>query len=87
MSPWDWSFAAALVTTGVAVLLPWMLSVHGRLAVALTKLDELEKRVRQITEHLEGLSVQEYRRQLEWSRLENRLQGLEARITDGDLAQ
>ncbi|MBC7351806.1 MAG: hypothetical protein H5U08_05555 [Thermogutta sp.] len=77
MSPLDWGFATALVTTGVAVLLPWMLMVHGRLAVVVSKLQDLEKRMSALTERLDNLWDLERQRQRDAARWQARLRTLE----------
>ncbi|ASV73126.1 hypothetical protein THTE_0524 [Thermogutta terrifontis] len=82
MSPLDWGFATALVTTGVAVLLPWMLMVHARLAVAVSKLQDLEKRMTALSERLDALCDLEHERQLDSARWEGRLRTLEEQLGD-----
>ncbi|GIX01429.1 MAG: hypothetical protein KatS3mg112_0366 [Thermogutta sp.] len=82
MSPLDWGFATALVTTGVAVLLPWMLMVHGRLAVVISKLQDLEKRMSALTERLDTLCDLERQRQRDSARWQTRLRTLEEPLGD-----
>lgn len=82
MSPLDWGFATALVTTGVAVLLPWMLMVHGRLAVVVSKLQDLEKRMSALTERLDNLCDLERQRQRDSVRWQTRLRTLEEPLED-----
>ncbi|MGB9689906.1 hypothetical protein [Thermogutta sp.] len=80
MSPIDWGFATALVTTGVAVLLPWMLMVHGRIAVVISKLQDLEKRMTALTERLDALCELEHQRKLDSARWQARLRTLEEQL-------
>lgn len=85
MTSFDWSVAVGVLTTALAVILPWMLMVHARLAVAVSKLSDLDKRVGGLAERLEALCELEHQRQLECTRCQARLQTLEDHMAEADL--
>lgn len=85
MTPIDWGVVGAFLSTGVLIILPWMLKVHARLAVALTKLESLETQLSAMDAKLDDLIQAEHRRATCESLWEARLQTLEAHFGESEL--
>jgi len=85
MTPIDWGVLGALLSTGLVIVLPWMMKVHARLAVAFTKLEALEAHLAMMDAKLDQLVEAECRRTTSEALWENRLQTLEAHFDEGDV--
>lgn len=82
MTPTDWGVFAALVSTALVLILPWMMKVHAKLAVAFAKLQALDSRLAVIDRKLDQILDTEHHRAVNEAVWENRLQALEAHFTD-----
>ncbi|MGQ9504234.1 MAG: hypothetical protein ACUVQG_03815 [Thermogutta sp.] len=82
MTPIDWGVFAALLSTALALILPWMMKVQAKLAVAFTKLQALDNRLAAIDGKLDQILEAEHRRAVNEAVWENRLQALEAHFEE-----
>ncbi|HOP76561.1 MAG: hypothetical protein WBH86_03375 [Thermogutta sp.] len=85
MTPIDWGVLGAFLSTSILILLPWMLKVHARLAVALTRLENLESRLAAMAEKMDELVQAEHHRATSEALWETRLQTLETRFGESEL--
>ena len=83
MTPIDWGVLGALLSTCLAIVLPWMMKVHAQVAVAFTKLETLEAHLAAMDAKLDQLVEAEHRRTTSEALWENRLQTLEAHCAEG----
>lgn len=82
MSPIDWGVLGAFLSTTLALILPWMMKVQAKLAIAFTKLELLDNRLRMIDTKLDQILEAESCRTVSEALWENRLQVLESRLDE-----
>jgi hypothetical protein len=82
MTPIDWGVLGALLSTTLALILPWMMKVHAKLAVAFTKLEAIEGRLTTLDTKLDQILEAESHHTVTEALWENRLQALEARLDE-----